>query len=274
MSIMHLLIMGCNSQDWVPTELEEQLVTFEATTFDMGFPDVEVGPYGNHWKETAQPIHEVQLSKFSMDVYEVRVQEYTLFLNDLAQNSLYSAAVHHHALQPIAMENDEFISWEGYENRPMNYVSYYDALSFCAWRGATLPSEAEWERAAKGDDRASPRSFPWVDGGANCQKAAYYTHRTLCHRRPEEVGSHPLGATPEGIHDMGGNVSEWVWDWFERYSEEPQINPLGPDEGRYKIVRGGGFRETADAMRTTDRVIANPLSRSEGIGFRCVRREE
>ena len=68
---------------------------------------------------------------------------------------------------------------------------------------------------------------------------------------------------------MGGNVSEWVNDWYDRYGEEAVTDPQGPEQGRYKILRGGGFRETSDAMRSTDRVVADPASRSEGIGFRC-----
>ena len=68
---------------------------------------------------------------------------------------------------------------------------------------------------------------------------------------------------------MAGNVSEWVFDWFEEYTEEAQLNPVGPDDGVYKILRGGGFRDSSDAIRTTDRVLANPKSRAEGIGFRC-----
>ena len=68
---------------------------------------------------------------------------------------------------------------------------------------------------------------------------------------------------------MAGNVSEWTWNWFERYPQEPQTDPRGPDKGSLKVVRGGGFRETSDALRTSDRVMVNALSRSEGIGIRC-----
>ena len=68
---------------------------------------------------------------------------------------------------------------------------------------------------------------------------------------------------------MSGNVSEWVWDWFAPYEEATISDPRGPDVGEYKVLRGGGFRETRDAMRVTDRVMANPFSRSEGVGFRC-----
>ena len=79
----------------------------------------------------------------------------------------------------------------------------------------------------------------------------------------------PEGDSPDGIADLSGNVSEWVWDWSARYEADAITNPKGPDEGTYKILRGGGFRETADALRATDRVEADPRSRSEGIGFRC-----
>ena len=115
-----------------------------------------------------------------------------------------------------------------------------------------------------------PRGVPWdTPGGWSCHKAIYYTNETLCAERPEPVGTHPDGDTPDGISDMAGNVSEWIFDWFAEYTEESQTNPVGPDDGVYKILRGGGFRDSSDALREKDRVLANPKSRSEGVGFRC-----
>ena len=265
-----VLFFSCSASLTSPS-FETEMITFQQSTFDMGMADVDVGPYGNSWKETAQPQHEVTLSSFQMDKTEVPVRHYVEFLNSIEGDHMGSSLSHYHPLQPIEWTGDLFQAKAGREEHPMNYVSYYDALTYCGWRGSSLPTEAMWERAAKGDDRENPRRFPWADGGANCSKAVYFTNATLCSEEPQPVGSFLLGATPEGLLDMGGNVSEWVWDWFERYDVEPQTDPKGPSAGTYKIVRGGGFRETSDAMRVTDRVMANPLSRSEGIGFRCAR---
>lgn len=251
--------------------LLENMVSFTETTFDMGYPDTEPGPYGNHWKETQQPMHRVNLSAYSIDKTEVSVAQYIDFLNTLQQQGGSAASAHYHPLQPILWDGDTFIPvTENELLRPIRYVSWYDAVTYCSWLGKQLPTEAQWEQAAKGDDLENPRRFPWEEGGANCQKAVYFTNKTLCEDYPAEVGSHPDGNTPQGVSDLAGNVSEWVWDWFDRYSEEEQTDPNGPDSGKYKILRGGGFRETSDALRTADRVVADPLSRSEGIGFRCV----
>jgi len=263
-----LALVGCHSQLSTPS-FESEMIYFEPSIFDMGYPDVEVGPYGNHWKETAQPQHQVTLSGFWLDKTEVTVAQYAEFLTAIESDRAGSALPHFHSLQPITWDQGSFVPTSPSHDIPIHYVSFYDALSYCAWRGSSLPTEAMWERAAKGSDRDNPRAFPWADGGANCQKAVYYTNNTLCHSHPQPVGSHPLGSTPEGLQDMAGNVSEWVWDWFARYEDTSVEEPLGPDLGTYKVVRGGGFRETADALRSTDRVLANPLSRSEGIGFRC-----
>lgn len=251
------------------SQSNENMVSFAQTSFDMGYPDNPPGPYGNHWKETQQPMHRVSLSPYAIDKTEVTVSQYIDFLNTLHQQGGDAALAHHHPLQPISWNDSEFFTTEEEKNRPIRYVSWYDAVTYCSWQGKQLPTEAQWEQAAKGSDLDNPRSFPWEEGGANCQKAVYYTNKTLCQNTPAEVATHPLGDTPEGISDLAGNVSEWVWDWFDRYTEEEQMDPTGPETGKYKILRGGGFRETSDALRTSDRVVADPLSRSEGIGFRC-----
>ncbi|MAA80027.1 MAG: hypothetical protein CL916_12300 [Deltaproteobacteria bacterium] len=263
-----ILFLSCTSSVRAPS-FETEMILFEQSTFDMGMPEFEIGPYGNSWKETAQPQHEVTLSKFAIDKTEVPIWQYVEFLNAIEQDNKYSSLAHIHELQSITWDGNEYSIEPKRENHPMTYVSYYDALTFCSWRGSSLPTEAMWERTAKGGDREEPRAYPWEEAGVTCQKAAYYTHATLCTQYPLHVTSHEDGATPEGILNMGGNVSEWVWDWYARYEEEAAIDPRGPNTGEYKILRGGGFRDTRDAMRVTDRVMANPLSRSEGIGFRC-----
>jgi formylglycine-generating enzyme len=246
-----------------------EMAEFGETTFAMGYPDNEPGPYGNNWKETQQPQHSVSLSAYALDRTEVTVEAYAAFLNGIAADHPAHAAPHHHPLQPIEWIDGVFSPVEGEEQRPIRYVSWYDAVTYCSWRGKRLPTEAEWEQAVKGSDPEAPRSFPWTEGGANCQKAVYYTNLALCEAKPAEVGSRPEGDSPEGISDLAGNVSEWVSDWSARYTEEAAEDPQGPETGTYKLLRGGGFRESSDALRSMDRVMADPLSRSEGVGFRC-----
>lgn len=241
----------------------------EDTVFNMGYPDIDPGPYNNHWKASAKPQHAVKVLPFYIDRTEVTVGEYVEMLNQLIE---YPSTLEKlvHPLMPITFDPENgFAVLDDNAERPMHYVSWYEAMAYCATQQKRLPTEAEWEITAKGTDVENPRGVPWETPGWGCHKATYYTNETLCADRPEPVGTHPDGDTPDGISDMGGNVSEWVFDWYSDYDVDPLINPVGPDSGTYKILRGGGFRESSDALRVNDRVVANPKSRSEGIGFRC-----
>jgi formylglycine-generating enzyme required for sulfatase activity len=268
-----LTLFGCGEEHSLSTQIDTSNmveIATEDTTYRMGYPDLDPGPYNNHWKAYSKPQHDVTVSAFYLDKTEVTVEDYVEMLNDLVD---YPSTLERlvNPLMPLEYDAEaSFTIKEGYENRPMNYVSWYEAAAYCAHIGKRLPFEAEWELAAKGADIANPRNVPWdTPGGWSCHKAVYYTNETLCAERPEPVGTHPDGDTPDGISDMAGNVSEWIFDWFAEYTEEAQTNPVGPDDGVYKILRGGGFRDSSDALRVNDRVLANPKSRSEGVGFRC-----
>ena len=267
-----LAVIGCDEEHALNNQTDTSnmvKIVSTDTTYRMGYPDVDPGPYNNHWKAYSKPQHDVTVSGFFLDKTEVTVQEYVDMLNALSDfPSTLERLIH--PLMPIAYDAEAgFTPLDDMADRPMNYISWYESMAYCAHVGKRLPTEAEWELTAKGADVENPRNVPWEGGGWSCHKAIYYTNETLCASRPEPVGTHPDGNTPEGISDMAGNVSEWVFDWFEEYSEEAQLNPIGPDDGVYKILRGGGFRDSSDAIRTTDRVLANPKSRAEGIGFRC-----
>jgi len=270
--LVSLGLTGCvDAFDWSsqsPSADLDSMIWLEGGTFTMGYPELPPGPYGNHWKENQQPAHEVTLSGFYMDQTEVTIESYVSFLNDLYQVRPTVAQAHFHPLQQISFDGLFYVE-ESALQHPVHSVTWFDAVTFCGWAGKRLPTESEWERAAKGLENPT-QAFPWTDGGANCDKAVYFTNRTLCEEAPREVGSRsPLGDTPEGLQDMAGNVAEWVHDRHGPYPGEPQTNPTGVAEGAYRVLRGGGFRETSDALRTMDRVPANPASRSEGVGFRC-----
>ena len=136
--ILLFVLMGCTPSFTSPS-FESTMVFFAASTFDMGFPDVEVGPYGNHWKETAQPQHEVSLPDFWIDINEVTVQQYAEFLTAIESDMSGAAFSHHHPLQPIIWENGAFVPSTNVLDQAMHYVSFYDALAYCGWRGSSLP---------------------------------------------------------------------------------------------------------------------------------------
>ena len=263
-----LTLLGCGEEHSLSNQINTSNmveIATEDTTYRMGYPDVDPGPYNNHWKAYSQPQHDVTVSAFYLDKTEVTVEDYVEMLNDLVD---YPSTLERlvNPLMPLSMMPKPDSPPKKATKTPMNYVSWYEAAAYCAHIVNGCPKLVEWR---KGADVENPRNVPWDTPGWSCHKAIYYTNETLCAERPEPVGIHPDGDTPDGISDMAGNVSEWVFDWFAEYTEEAQTNPVGPDDGVYKILRGGGFRDSSDALRVNDRVLANPKSRSEGVGFRC-----
>ena len=131
-------------------------------------------------------------------------------------------------------------------------VTWYDADAYCRWlarktgRPVQLPTEAQWEFAARGEEG---RKYPWGEPPPSDQHANFLS--SVGHATP--VGIYPLGATPEGVEDMAGNVEEWCRDWFGPYSPDEQENPVGPVDGECRLLRGGGFNFYPGALRAAYR---------------------
>jgi len=158
-------------------------------------------------------------------------------------------------------------SWKWQDDHPIENVSWEDAAAYAQWAGATLPTEAQWEKAARGTDG---RVYPWGNDwdGAKCVNST---------RIPKSVGSCPVGASPYGALDMAGNVWEWCADWYDAgyYKTEPVRNPPGPATGMSRVLRGGAwYLKNSDSFRAAYRFYdVMPTYRNYySFGFRCVLR--
>ncbi len=165
----------------------------------------------------------------------------------------------------------------GKENHPVVQVNWNDASAYCEWVGGRLPTEAEWEKAARGTDG---RRFPWGNtfDGMRLNYADMNTHFKWSDTSVNDgyadtapVGSYPEGASPYGALDMAGNVQEWVADWHGEYSSVEVRNPIGPSSGEERVLRGGAWDCVDYSVRTSVRGAYYPDLRSNNSGFRCVR---
>ncbi|HSH02775.1 MAG TPA: formylglycine-generating enzyme family protein [Anaerolineae bacterium] len=234
-----------------------------------------------------QPVHEVYLDDFSLGKTEVTNEMFAAFVAATGYQTTAeqrgSAFVFADATWVVvpdaywAAPTGPDSNIEGLANYPVIHISWYDAHAYCQWVGGRLPTEAEWEKAARG-----PESFlyPWgnqFDGHnlnyCDAQCNTTWSDTTIDDGYPQiaPVGHYPAGASPYGALDMAGNVWEWVADWYDSqyYDHSPPDNPLGPPTANYKILRGGAWDDQPAYTRTTFRDWSAPTNANATTSFRC-----
>ena len=200
-----------------------------------------------------RPQHTVYLDAFWIDQTEVTNAQYEVCV----ESGTCRAATECSLGEPTYADPSK-------TDHPVVCVSWQDAVDYCGWAGKRLPTEAEWEKAARGTDgRIYPWGNEWDPDRATTQERGS--------RGTKPVGSYPTGASPYGALDMVGNAWEWVADWYEEdyYSHSPDRNPTGPDSGEYRVIRGHSWTARRPYGRCAFRRLSRPELGYENLGFRC-----
>ena len=219
-----------------------------------------------------RPVHEVCLDAFWMDTHEVTNAMYAQFLNERGNQGTGSATWldTDAANVRIHQQDGEWAADAGYADHPVVEVSWYGARAYCEWTGDRLPTEAEWEYAARGG--LEGKDYPWGDESATCTPGAENGAQfSACSGKTVPVMT--FAPNDYGLYDMAGNVWEWVADWYDRdyYQNSPQQNPTGPKRGEYRVLRGGSWDFGGDCLNVALRNWLYPGVTRDSDGFRCLR---
>jgi formylglycine-generating enzyme len=302
--------VAATSTELRPTDTPEPVPSRPTITVQLAAATIAPGedtamvsiPAGSFWmgaapgdadaNNTEKPAHAVELSAYWIDKTEVTNAMFARFVEETGYRTdaekLGSGWVLD--LSKNNWEETQGADWrhphgpgsslDGLEQHPVVQVSWNDAAAYCGWRGARLPTEAEWEKAARGTDG---RIYPWGDrppdgvlaNFADLGLGASWSDQTIedGHQYTAPVGSYRLGASPYGLLDMAGNVWEWVQDWYadDTYQVSLDVNPTGPDSGTAKSLRGGCWGDPARNLRASVRYRFEPDYRIDDFGFRCAR---
>jgi sulfatase modifying factor 1 len=282
-----VLASSCSKTPTKPVAVEQPpgMVLVHAGEFTMG----STTGFANE-----QPVHTVYLDAFYIDKYEVTNAQFQQFIDAGGYTTPaywstagWSERTSRGWTQPEYWSSGDYHSGPAWPNFPVNGVSWYEAEAYANFAGKRLPTEAEWEKAARGTDQ---RTYPWGDS-INGSRANYWdsgdpydngTTPVGFYRGPQPF-SQPLGQpfqtvdspSPYGAYDMAGNVWEWMADWYQSdyYSVSPSSNPPGPASGRSRVVRGSAWNIDTIFLRSATRLsnLSYPYIRLYNVGFRCAR---
>jgi formylglycine-generating enzyme required for sulfatase activity len=199
-----------------------------------------------------QPIHKVFLDSFYIDKFEVTNGRFAKFVEAIQSEPPWGFADKE---TPVIRPD-----------QPVRWVNWMEAIGYCLWAGKRLPTEAEWEKAARGPDG---RVYPWGNDIPTPAHAVFGLKEGS--DTVSAIGNRDKGKSPYGVHDLAGNLYEWTTDWYDEefYSKNPAINPKGPLEGTAKVQRGGSYINGAYRLRSSFRTKGDPTEHDPNVGFRC-----
>lgn len=250
-------------------------VSIPAGNFTMGSTAADTAI----WHEINEyPQHIVYLDSYQIDKYEVTNNQYSVFMAAGGYSNIaywttegWTWRTSNSITAPLYWLSGQYNSGNAFPSHPVVGVNWYEAYAFCQWAGGHLPTEAQWEKAARYTDT---RYYPWGStwDAAKCNSTYNTPPDNFTYSSP--VGYFSAGASYYGVHDMAGNVFEWVNDWYSStYYNDPGAtsNPTGPTSGTHRHFRGGSFHMPASLCRVACRSVAPPASRDSHSGFRVAR---
>ena len=291
--IFTFAIVLCGCREEIINEKDGSvMVLIPAGDFLMGSSEEQIARYieqfhwAASWYEDEKPQHTVYLDAYYIDKYEITNAQYKTFVDETSHSAPTASkeAILEvfkstgqldvpDAVVNAIMEKCEPYIWKngtyppGKEHHPVVLVLWEDANAYAQWAGKRLPTEAEWEKAARGTDG---RTYPWGDE-LDATRMNYDEHAG----DTTGVGNYPSGVSPYGVYDMAGNVWEWVADWYDKdyYKYSPRKNPRGPKSGTSHIMRGGSWLFDGYDTRVADRNyhLGNPSCIYNVNGFRCAK---
>jgi formylglycine-generating enzyme len=199
-----------------------------------------------------EPVHRVFLDSFYLDKFEVTNGRFAKFVEAVQSEPPWGFADKE---TPVLRQD-----------QPVRWVNWMEAMGYCLWAGKRLPTEAEWEKAARGSDA---RIYPWGNDPPTLAHAVFGLKEGS--DTVSAIGNRDKGKSPYGVHDLAGNLYEWTTDWYDEqfYRKNPAINPRGPAEGSAKVQRGGSYINGAYRLRSSFRTKGDPTEHDPNVGFRC-----